>query len=166
MLLPQIEQVGVGEGHVAQPDARLVVGRSLHGTEYRRSDPRPGPPARATDPGHEPAAPRRRRPAADRPFVGEPRRAPDPRGDGWRRVRGPALPGREAADRGRRRGRRVGDGPPDAPQRRAAPPWIESDKEARRLLGDPRRVDRAGAADGAPCRASGCVAITCRLCGP
>ena len=38
---------------------------------------------------------------AGRPSVGEPRRAADPRGDGGRGVRRPALPGRAAAARGR-----------------------------------------------------------------
>ena len=52
------------------------------------------------------------------PDVGEPRRAPAARGDGGGRVRRAAVPGRAPADGRRLRRRRLGDGLPDAPQRR------------------------------------------------
>ena len=90
------EEVGIGEGHVAKPDARGLGRLVGHG---RRVSPMPRArvlgrrqPGIALRSGHEPDAPRCRWPLPDRPLVGEPRRAADPRGDGGRRVRRPALP--------------------------------------------------------------------------
>ena len=158
--VPGVEQVGVGEGDVAQADARRIR-RAVASwePEYRRCRLPAGRPARY-DPGHEPATPRRRRPAADGQVVGEPGRAADPRGDGRRRVRGPAVSRRAAADRGRQRGRRLGDGPPDAQERRrrAALDRVGQggSPAARRARGDAR----AGAADIDARRGSGCGATT------
>ena len=104
-------------------------------------------------------APRRRGQPAGRADLGEPRRAPAPRGDGAGRVRRAALPGRAAAA-GRRLGRRrLGDGLPDAAQRgrgaaldrgrqggsapARAPRRHRSRVRRIRALGRPRRRDRA-----------------------
>ena len=76
-----------------------------------------------------------RRPPAGRAHLGEPRRAAVPRGDGSGRVRRPPVPGTPTPEdddayagewaMAFRMLRNAG----------AAPPWIEADKEVRRLLG-------------------------------
>ena len=118
----------------------------------RRCDPCPptvaadrvsSPVAVALRSCHESAASRCRGSAADSAQLGEPRRAPDPRGDGRRRVRGPAVPGRTAAARGRFGGGRVGDGPSHAAQRRHGPALDRIGQGGAHAAGGARGADRA-----------------------
>ena len=97
--------------------------------------------------GHESAATGCRGPAAVGQDVGEPRRAPDPGGDGRRRLRRPAVPGRTPADRGRLGGRRVGDGLPDAAQRRRGAALDRIRQGGAQAARGARGADRTRAAD-------------------
>ena len=116
LVTPGVEQVGVCERGVPQPDARRIRERVVSGSPVRRLG---RPAAGALRSVRERAAPRCQGTAADGPLVGEPRGTADPRGDGMpapsrtRRIRR-----RAGSARGRQRGRRLGDGPSDAQERR------------------------------------------------